>query len=105
MPKRGKMFAGITRQVVISDETHQLLCEAAQHENKYLGELADELLRSILTRQPRESQYTNGRRYGQHTAPAMVLPPAPLPRSQTDGVHAGGHSEPELTGLTPCLPK
>ena len=48
MPKQGKMFAGITRQVVISDETHQLLCEAAQHENKYMGELADEILRSVL---------------------------------------------------------
>jgi hypothetical protein len=48
MPKQGKMFAGITRQVVISDETHQLLSEAAQHENKYMGELADEILRSVL---------------------------------------------------------
>ena len=51
MPKRGKMFAGITRQVVISDETHQLLRAAAQRENKYLGELADEILRRALTRQ------------------------------------------------------
>ena len=49
MPKHGKIFGGITRQVVISDQTHQLLCEAAQHENKYLGELADEILRSVLT--------------------------------------------------------
>ena len=24
MPKQGKMFAGITRQIVISDETHHL---------------------------------------------------------------------------------
>ena len=59
MPKRGKMFAGITRQVVISDETHQLLCEVAQHENKYIGELADEILRRILTRRQGESQRTN----------------------------------------------
>jgi hypothetical protein len=48
MPKQGKMFAGITRQVVISDETHQLLSKAAQHENKYIGELADEILRRVL---------------------------------------------------------
>jgi hypothetical protein len=60
MPKRGKMFAGITRQVVISDETHQLLCEVAQHENKYIGELADEILRHILTRRQGESQRING---------------------------------------------
>jgi hypothetical protein len=60
MPKRGKMFAGITRQVVISDDTHQLLSEAAQHENKYIGELADEILRSVLTRRQREFQSTNG---------------------------------------------
>ncbi len=59
MPKRGKMFVGITRQVVISDETHQLLCEVAQHENKYIGELADEILRRILTRRQGESQRTN----------------------------------------------
>ena len=51
MPKHGKMFAGITRQVVISDETHQLLRAAAQRENKYIGELADEILRRALTRQ------------------------------------------------------
>jgi hypothetical protein len=50
MPKRGKRFAGITRQVVISDETHQLLCEVAQHENKYIGELADEIRCRVLTR-------------------------------------------------------
>jgi predicted phage-related endonuclease len=60
MPKRGKMFAGITRQVVISDETHQLLCEVAQHDNKYIGELADEILRRVLTRRQGESQRTNG---------------------------------------------
>ena len=53
MPKRGKMFAGITRQVVISDETHQLLQAAAQREQKYLGELADEILRRVLTHPPR----------------------------------------------------
>ena len=60
MPKRGKMFVGITRQVVISDETHQLLCEVAQHENKYMGELADEILRRVLTRRQREFQCANG---------------------------------------------
>jgi len=48
IPKQGKMFAGITRQVVISDETHQFLSEAAQHENKYMGKLADEILRRVL---------------------------------------------------------
>ena len=96
MPKRGKMFAGITRQVVISDETHQLLCEAAQHENKYIGELADELLRSILTRQPRESQYTNGRGYGHRLV--LGSPPSSPPRSQRDDVHANGDSEPERVG-------
>ena len=50
MPKRGRMFAGITRQVVISDETHQLLRAAAQREQKYLGELADAILRRVLAR-------------------------------------------------------
>ena len=63
MPKRGKMFVGITRQVVISDETHQLLCEVAQHENKYIGELADEILRRVLTRRQGESQRTNSMRH------------------------------------------
>jgi hypothetical protein len=52
------MFTGITRQVVISDETYHLLREVAQHHNKYLGELADEILREELcrtglSRQPR----------------------------------------------------
>jgi hypothetical protein len=47
------MFAGITRQVVISDETHQLLQAAAQREQKYMGELADEILRRVLTQQRR----------------------------------------------------
>jgi len=60
MPKRGKMFAGITRQVVISDETHQLLCKVAQHENKYIGELADEILRRVLTQQQQGSKGANG---------------------------------------------
>ncbi|MGE3537381.1 MAG: hypothetical protein AB7N91_08080 [Candidatus Tectimicrobiota bacterium] len=73
MPKRGKMFAGITRQVVISDETHQLLFEAAQHENKYIGELADEILRSVLTRRQQEAQRTNGRGYPHPVSPATVL--------------------------------
>ena len=50
MSKKGKMFPGVTRQVVISDDTHQLLCEAAQHENKYIGELADEIIRYELAR-------------------------------------------------------
>jgi hypothetical protein len=54
MPKRGRMFAGITRQVVISDETHRSLFEAAQDENKYIGELADELIcEALLQRQRR----------------------------------------------------
>ena len=54
MPKRSKMFAGITRQVVISDETHRCLFEVAQEENKYIGELADELIReALLQRQAR----------------------------------------------------
>ena len=60
MPKREKMFQGVTRQVVISDETHQLLYEAAHHEKKYIGELADEILRSALTRRQKTSQRTNG---------------------------------------------
>jgi len=60
MPKRGKMFEGTTRQVVIADETHQLLAEVAQAENKYIGELADEILRSALTQWHRAPQRTNG---------------------------------------------
>jgi len=42
------MFPGITRQVVIADDTHGLLQEAAERENKYIGELADELIRTAL---------------------------------------------------------
>jgi len=74
MPKRGKMFAGITRQVVISDETHQLLCEAAQHENKYIGELADEILRSVLARRQQASQRTHGMRHRDGLSQAPVTP-------------------------------
>ena len=39
------MFPGITRQVVIADDTHRLLQETAKREQKYIGELADELIR------------------------------------------------------------
>ena len=98
MPKRGKMFAGITRQVVISDETHQLLRAAAQRENKYIGELADEILRSILTQQLRKAQYTNGLRYRRRSAQVPVPPPSSPLRSQRGDVRAGEDSEPELVG-------
>jgi hypothetical protein len=56
MSKKGKMFPGVTRQVVISDDTHRLLCEAAQHENKYIGELADEIIRDELARRSPKAQ-------------------------------------------------
>ena len=56
MSKKGKMFPGVTRQVVISDDTHRLLCEAAQHENKYIGELADEMIRYELARRTLKTQ-------------------------------------------------
>src|SRR5215470_11725977 len=56
MSKKGKMFPGVTRQVVISDDTHQLLCEAAQHENKYIGELADEIIRCELRQRSLRAQ-------------------------------------------------
>jgi hypothetical protein len=57
MPKKGRIFPGVTRQVVIADDTHELLATVAQQENKYIGELADELLRSALARRARA---TNG---------------------------------------------
>ena len=56
MSKKGKMFPGVTRQVVISDDTHRLLCEAAQHENKYIGELADEIICYELARRSLKAQ-------------------------------------------------
>jgi hypothetical protein len=56
MSKKGKMFPGVTRQVVISDDTHRILCEVAQHENKYIGELADEIIRYTLARRSLEAQ-------------------------------------------------
>lgn len=81
MPKRGKMFAGITRQVVISDETHRCLFEAAQEENKYIGELADELIRdAILERQTRRP---HARGMERRPRPSPALPGAdggPVPR-------------------------
>jgi hypothetical protein len=52
------MFPGVTRQVVISEETHQLLADAAQADNKYIGELADELIRNALRR--RDKRFQNG---------------------------------------------
>ena len=60
MSKKGKMFPGVTRQVVISDDTHQLLCEAAQHEKKYIGELADEIIRQELARRSLKAQESEG---------------------------------------------
>lgn len=60
MPKRGRIFPGITRQVVISDETHQWLAEVAEEDNKYIGELADELLRSALRHRQQTTPHTNG---------------------------------------------
>jgi hypothetical protein len=60
MPKKMRMFPGITRQVVISDTTHQLLAHAAHGENKYIGELADELIRQALEARHQHTHDTNG---------------------------------------------
>jgi len=62
MPRKGRMFPGVTRQVVIADETHQWLCDIARKENKYIGELADELLRHALATRHRRSPRSNGTR-------------------------------------------
>ena len=58
MPKRTRMFPGITRQVVIADDTHRLLREAAERENKYIGELEDELIRTALAQRYPPSEPT-----------------------------------------------
>jgi hypothetical protein len=58
MPRRARMFPGITRQVVISDDTHRLLRKAAERENKYIGELADELIRAALAQRYPPSEPT-----------------------------------------------
>ena len=50
--KRKRMFRGLTRQIIISEETHQRLSDAARAENKYMGELADELIQAGLAPQP-----------------------------------------------------
>jgi hypothetical protein len=75
MPKQWRMFAGITRQVVISDETHQLLRAVAEREKKYLGELADEILRSVLTQrltQARTAHSTHGNGYRTESIPPQA---------------------------------
>jgi hypothetical protein len=69
MSKKGKMFPGVTRQVVISDDTHRLLCEAAQHENKYIGELADEIIRYELARRSPRAQEAEHREAYDYTPP------------------------------------
>ena len=61
MPKKGRMFPGVTRQVVISDDTHQLLADVAAAENKYIGELADELIRTALAHRCTHGQTPHGR--------------------------------------------
>jgi hypothetical protein len=61
MPKKTRMFPGVTRQVVISDDTHQLLADVASAENKYIGELADELIRTALARRCTRNQTLHGR--------------------------------------------
>lgn len=60
MPKKGRMFPGLTRQVIISEDTHRLLYEEAEYENKYIGELADEILRLVLIRRQQGSSDPNG---------------------------------------------
>jgi hypothetical protein len=72
MSKKGKMFPGVTRQVVISDDTHRLLCEAAQHENKYMGELADEIIRSELARRSLKAQEAERGEVYDYTPPMTV---------------------------------
>lgn len=62
MPRKGRMFPGVTRQVVIADETHQWLCDIAREENKYIGELADEILRQALATRPRRIARSHGTR-------------------------------------------
>lgn len=60
MPKKGRMFPGLTRQVIISEDTHRLLYEEAEYENKYIGELADEILRHVLIRRQQDSSDPSG---------------------------------------------
>jgi hypothetical protein len=60
VPKRERMFPGITRQVVISNETHHLLARAAAREHKYIGELADELICQALDKGRQKSREARG---------------------------------------------
>jgi hypothetical protein len=114
MPKRGRMFEGITRQVVISDETHRSLFEAAQGENKYIGELADELIcEALLQRQrrgARPQKIDRGRRpptglqelradsREQRHRPGQQAPP-PVGQQQRAPAHAEGYIPVERLAL------
>jgi len=73
MPKKRRIFPGITRQVVISDDTHQLLSHAAQQEDKYIGELADEIIRHALEDRHKRTQDMNGtKRQGRLPSPVSA---------------------------------
>ena len=68
MPKKRRMFPGITRQVVISDDTHRILSHVAQQENKYIGELADEIIRRVLEDRHKRTQSMKGaKRQGRYS--------------------------------------
>jgi hypothetical protein len=103
MPKRGRMFAGITRQVVISDETHRSLFEAAQDENKYIGELADELICEALLQRQRRVGRSPQR--GRAASPPPALPESragsTAPRARP-GQEASAPVEPQQRGPEPA---
>lgn len=79
MPKRARMFPGVTRQVVLAEETHRLLRDVAEHEQKYIGELADELLREALAqRRQRSPLPLTRRRHATQPSQSAVSPPPPV---------------------------
>jgi hypothetical protein len=87
MPKRTRMFPGITRQVVLAEETHRLLREVAEHEQKYIGELADELLREALAQRRQRPLLPPARRrraaQPSRSAVSLSLPVDGMSLSQT----------------------
>jgi hypothetical protein len=75
MPKKTRVFPGLTRQVVVSDDTHQLLAHAAQRENKYMSELADEIIRHALEDRYKQTQDMNGAKGQGRQSPHVRLYP------------------------------
>jgi len=105
MPKRGKMFAGITRQVVISDETHQFSVRSHSTKTSTLGNW--QMRSSVVssTRRQGESQRTNGMGHP-HLLPHATGPPNPpvsRPRQTSRMLVETGAVDTACS--TPCAPQ